>query len=57
MEPAVCRVIGLEKLLYEADEADTGCEFLVKEQACVGRKIPAVEINFELLIAFERNGV
>lgn len=48
-----CRIIGLEKLLHELYQADPGCELLNEEKTSIRGKIAAVEIYFDLLIAFK----
>ena len=52
-----CRIIGLEKLLHKLNQADLGCKLLDEEKATIRGKIAAVEIYFDLLIAFKRKGV
>ena len=48
---------GLEKLFYEPCKADPGGEFFDEQHPSVRRRIAAVEVYFNLLIAFKRNGV
>ena len=47
----------IEKTITKPDKTDSGSEFFDEEQSSIGRKIAAVEVNFDLLIAFKRNGV
>ena len=53
MNAAGSRIIGLKELLYELNQADSGSEFFDEEKSSVRRKITAIEIYFDLLIAFQ----
>ena len=57
MYTAVCIIIGLKILIYETNETDLRSEFPDKKQAAVRRKITAVKINFEQLVAFKPDSV
>ena len=57
MFAASCMIVGLKKHFYESDKTDPGGEFFNEKESSVRRKITAVEIKFDLLIAFKRNGV
>ena len=50
-------LIGFKKLLEKLDKTDLCSEFSDQEHSSVRRKIAAIEIYFDLLIAFQRNGV
>ena len=49
MNTALGVIVGLEKPY----QTNTGGEFFNEKQASIGRKIAAVEINFDFLIAFK----
>ena len=53
MDAAFRVVIGLEKLFHELYQTNPGSKFFDEEQPSIGRKIAAVEIYFDLPIAFK----
>ena len=52
MFTAGCMVIGLKKLFYESNKTGPGGEFFDEQETAVRRKVTAIEIYFNLLIAF-----
>ena len=53
METADCMVVGFKQMLYKPGQVDSGREFFDGKQSSVRRKIAAVEVYFDLLIAFK----
>ena len=53
MNTALGVIVGLEKLFHKPYQTNARGEFFNEKQASIGRKIAAVEINFDFLIPFK----
>ena len=53
MDTAVRVIVSLKKLFYKLNETNLRSEFFDQEQSSIRRKITAVEIYFDFLIAFQ----